>query len=288
MKPRDLAFLVLINLIWGLNVVPMKWAVEQASPIALTFARFLVVLVVCLPFLKWQEGKMRSLLVVGLVAGALQFTLNFVAFGLADDVSSLAIAGQLGVPFSLILAIVFLGERIKLIRTFGILLSFAGVVVLVFDPHAFDERLALGIACLGAFTYAMGTILMRQLSGVHPLSLQAWMALISIGPVAACSALFEPGGFQQLVTMPTWVWGCIAFSALAASIIGHSGLYYLLQRYPVSVITPVTLLSPLIAVIASIAILGDSLTAQMILGGVMTLAGVAIITLRTAQKQSGA
>jgi O-acetylserine/cysteine efflux transporter len=286
MKPRDLAFLILINLIWGVNVVPIKLAVDAGSPIALAFARFLLVLLICLPWLRWEPGKMRAVVLISLVSGALQFSLNFLSFSMATNVSALAIAGQLSVPFSLLLAIAFLGERIRWIRTLGILLTFAGVLVLTFDPHVFDQRAALSVAIAATVAYSVGTILMRKLGGIHPLNFQAWLALLSLAPLAALSAWFEPGGLAQLTDLPLWVWGCILYISLGASVIGHAGIYYLLQRYPVTTIAPLTLLSPPIAVIASVALLGDKVTPQMVIGGCITLAGVAVITLRTAQKQS--
>jgi len=62
----------------------------------------------------------------------------------STNVSALAIAGQLGAPFSLILAIIFLGERVHKYRIAGMALAFAGVVMIVFDPNAVNEHLGLG------------------------------------------------------------------------------------------------------------------------------------------------
>jgi O-acetylserine/cysteine efflux transporter len=76
----------------------------------------------------------------------------------------------------------------------------------------------------------------------------------------------------------------LLFSAVAASIVGHAGLSWLLQRYPVSTISPLTLLSPLLGVGFAVAFLHTPLTAKMIEGGLVTLLGVAIIAFRTAQR----
>lgn len=286
MRAPHLAFMLLINVIWGFNVVPMKLAVEQLPPITATTVRFLMLLVICAPAIRWAPGRMASIVLVALIGGALMFSLNMVSFGLADDVSALAIAGQLGVPFSLILAILFLGERIRFIRTIGIVLSFTGVVILSFDPHIFDQRLALLLSVIASFCYAISTILMRQMRGVGPLQLQGWVAMISLVPMIGLSLLYEPGALAALPKAPPMVFAYLLFSAVGASIVGHAGMYWLLQRYPVSLTAPYTLLSPLIAVIFSVWLLGSALTGQMIVGGVLALIGVAIITLRSAHKAS--
>jgi drug/metabolite transporter (DMT)-like permease len=143
MKPLHLLLILAINLAWGFNVVPSKLALEHIAPITAAFVRFAIVAVLLAPTLRWIPGQMGAVLGYSMIGGALMFMLGNAAFASAENVSALAIAGQLGVPFSLILAIVFLGERIRIVRTIGILLAFAGVAVLAFDPHVFDERLAL-------------------------------------------------------------------------------------------------------------------------------------------------
>jgi O-acetylserine/cysteine efflux transporter len=284
MKPVHLLLILAINLSWGFNIVPSKLALEQIPPITAAFVRFATVAVLLAPTLRWIPGQMGPVLGYSLIGGALMFMLGNAAFAHADNVSALAIAGQLGVPFSLILAILFLGERIRIMRTLGILLAFAGVGVLSFDPHILDERLALLLTVGSSFCYAVGTILLRQLRGVPPLTLQAWLAVFCLVPTFTFSLLMEPGALAALPRTDISAFGYILLSALTASIIGHAGLAFLLQRYPITVISPLTLLAPLLAVFFSVALLGNQLTPQLLLGGLITLAGVGIIMVRSAQK----
>lgn len=286
MKPIHFAFLMLINVAWGFNIVPTKLIMNEMQPFLAAVLRFAFVLLLCLPHLQWMKGRMRVILATGLIIGALQFSLLNFAFGMAENVGALAIAGQLWVPFSLILAIVLLGERIRWIRTAGIVLAFAGVAIVSFDPHIFDERLAVGLVALSSFMTAVGSILMRRLQGVSPLTLQAWVAVVSIPPLLLLSSVFEPGAIAGLPNLPLEIYGYLLFSAGFSSIIGHAGLAWLLQRYPVTVISPYTLISPLLSVLFSVWILDSALTEQMVAGGLVALLGVVIITLRTAQKHA--
>jgi O-acetylserine/cysteine efflux transporter len=52
------------------------------------------------------------------------------------------------------------------------------------------------------------------------------------------------------------------------------------QRYPVTSVAPVTTLSPVFSVLLSVVLLGEVLSTRLIAGGVLTLAGIVIITLR--------
>jgi len=75
-------------------------------------------------------------------------------------------------------------------------------------------------------------------------------------------------------------WAALGFSALLASLVAHTGFYYLIRRYPITSVSPLTVLSPLFGVFFCITLLGDRLTARIVLGGCMTLTGVFIVALR--------
>ena len=82
-----------------------------------------------------------------------------ISMAVSTNVSALAIAGQLGAPFSLILAVIFLGERIHKYRIAGMTLAFSGVVLLVFDPHAVDERLGLALTAMASLVWAICSLI---------------------------------------------------------------------------------------------------------------------------------
>jgi O-acetylserine/cysteine efflux transporter len=65
-----------------------------------------------------------------------------------------------------------------------------------------------------------------------------------------------------------------------ASLIGHSTWYYLVARYPVTGLAPITLLTPLFGVVFGVTLLGDQLTTRVIIGGAITLVGVYIVIRR--------
>ena len=283
MRPVHLAFILLIDLLWGFNVVALKFAVESIEPLTVTFLRYSIVLLVCLPWLRWLPGRMSLVLLTAVVAGALFMGLVSLSFAAADNISALSIVGQLGVPFSLVLAVLFLGERIRWVRILGIALSFFGVVIIGFDPALFDERLGILLTIFASMTYAVGSLLFRRLQGVPVLTIHAWLALISVPVLFAASWFFEPGGLQRAGAAPATTLGWIAYSAIGSSVIGHAGTSYLLQRYPVSVVAPMTLPTPLISVLFAVLVFDTPLTAQLVAGGMLTLAGVAIITFRSAQ-----
>jgi len=283
-KKAHIAFILLIDLLWAANIVAIKEAVLAMPPLLAVALRYSVLLLACATAIRLVPGRMRLVLATGMLTGAIQFGLGAYSYHFATNLSSLAIAGQLGVPFSLILAILIDGERIAWRRTIGILLAFSGVLLLVFDPRIADERLALLLTAAAALCWAAGNLMFRRLAGISVLNLYGWQALVSLPLLLLGSAIVEPGGIVALGSVPISAFGWIVYSAIAASLVGHAGMSWLLQKYPVTMLTPLTLPTPLLAVIIVTLVYGTPITPMMIAGGLLTLAGVAIITLRTAQK----
>ncbi|GGI89430.1 O-acetylserine/cysteine export protein [Polymorphobacter multimanifer] len=283
MTPPHLALILLIDLIWAFNIVAVKYAVDDAGPLTAVTLRYVIVLAVCLPWLRWLPGRMKAVLVTGVVAGALFMGLGALSFALATNISALAITGQLGVPFSLILAVIVYKEKIRLPRITAVVLSFAGVAVMGFDPAIARESIAVWLTVAAAFSWAVGNLLFRALAGVPVMTTHAWLALVSVPLLAATAMVFEPQGLARVGALKASTWGWLGYSAILSSLVGHGGMRWLFQRYPVAVGAPLTLPTPLISVVIAALVFGNPVTAQMVVGGIIPLAGVAIITLRTAQ-----
>jgi O-acetylserine/cysteine efflux transporter len=214
------------------------------------------------------------------LSGALHFGLLFVGLGMSKTVSTVAIVGQLGVPFTTLMSIVFLGEVVRWRRWLGITLAFAGVMVMGLDPKVFDFWQGLALVVLSAFVGSIGLLAVKQLKDIKPLEIQAWFAVISVPVLAVLSAVFESGQLQATRAASLEAWAALLFTVVMASLIAHSGYYYLVQRYPITSVSPLTILSPLFGVLFGVTLLGDDLTPRIIAGGTMTLTGVVIIALR--------
>ncbi|MBK7543979.1 MAG: EamA family transporter [Candidatus Competibacteraceae bacterium] len=278
MKPGDLLLVLLANTAWAFNFIVGKAGVSHFQPFLFTSLRFAVLLLVLLPFLRWLPGRMGGVLGIALVQGVIHFSLIFAGLKASGDIASVAIASQLYVPFSTLLAVVFLGERLGRRRLFGMASAFGGVLVIGLDPLVFNHLDALLLITAGALAMAVATIQMRRLQGVGVFALQGWIALCATPALAALSLLFEDGQWAAVRSATLRELATPVYSALAASLIGHGIVYFLLGRYPVGVVTPLLLLSPVLAVAFGVLLWGDVLTWKLILGGILTLAGIAIIT----------
>jgi O-acetylserine/cysteine efflux transporter len=287
MKTRDILLVTLVAITWGFNFIAVKWAVADLPPFLGNAGRFAIVTVLLLPFLRIIRGRMKDLLLAAVTLGVIHFGAVFTAMHYAEGVGAIAIASQLNVPFSTLLAILFLGESVGWRRVMGISLSFAGVVVLGFDPEVFTYWDALLVIVFAAFMYSVSAILMRRLKDVRAVTTQAWVGLAGMIGSLTLSAAFESGQIEAVRQVGSLaVWG-IVYSAVGASIVGHGGANYLLRKYEVSVVSPFFLMMPVFAVFFGVTVVGEAFTWRMAAGGVLTLLGVAIVTLRNNARAKG-
>ncbi|WP_159017406.1 DMT family transporter [Cognatiluteimonas profundi] len=281
LRGRDLFLVLVVCVVWAGNFLTSAFALREIPPFLFTAVRLAILGLALVAFVRPPpRGQWPRLLAVALCNGVLHFGLSFWALHLAGNLSSPAIVMQSYVPMAALLAWWWLGERFGWRTGVAIAVSFAGVLVLGFDPLVLQHPQSLLLMLVAALFLAIGTVLMRPLKGLGMLSQQGWTALIAILPLLALSAVFEPGGFAAL-RAASWIgWGGAAYSALFASLLGHGLYYVLVQKHPVAEVTPWLLLSPVLAIVLGIVVWGDRPGPQLWIGGAMVLGGVLLIALR--------
>lgn len=277
---KHLVLLVVMNLVWGLNLIASKIGVAQFPPILFTALRFGSLAFLLVPLLKIHRGQMQNLLLAAMLTGPAAFSLLFMGVAHAEDAATVAIANQMGVPISTLLSIWLLGETIRWRRTLGITLAFLGMVIISFDPRvlAYWEGLALVVA--SCFFSSLGVIFVKRLKNIRALELQAWIAVAGGSTLMVLSLMFESGQWEAVQNADWHAWTALAFTTLMSSLLAHTAWYYLVSKYPVTSLSPITLLSPLFGIFFGVTLLNDQLTPRMLLGGVVTLVGVFIVVMR--------
>lgn len=285
MKPIHTLMLVGVAAIWGFNFVASKYAVQSFAPFEGNAIRFLITFALLSPFFKRVPGQELKLMALAVLMGGLHFGLLFYSVARGADISALAITTQLNVPFSAILAVFLLRETVGWRRWAAITISFIGVVVMSFDPKVFEFWDAIGWTAFAAFCFGLGTVIMRSLGDVPAMTTQSWIALCGAISTIAISLLFEDGLSGNIANASTISWTAIIYSALFSSVLGHGCVNWMLQRYDVAMVTPYFLLMPVFAISGGWLFFDEGLTLQILTGGVLTMVGVTIVTLRNLKKE---
>lgn len=265
-----------VIVIWALNFIAAKIGVNQVPALLLLALRFGLVALLLAPYLRWPGPRWRLVVLLSFVLGTMHFGCLF--SGIAGmPAGPAAIVLQLTVPFSAILAFLFYRERTGVAQIFGMIIAFVGVYLLKGEPASVPSLGPLALVITGAFSWALGNIIVKRIGPINGFTLNAWVALLVTPQLLIASAMFESGQMGALHAADWRVWSAIAYMAVAASVIAYGLWYYLLGKYDVNKVVPLTLLAPVIAVVLAVVVLDEPLTMAVLTGGLVTLAGVAII-----------
>ena len=282
---KDFTLLFTVCFVWGLNIVITRWVVFDAAVPPLFFAaiRFLGVALILIPFLRPLPKDLKTLFLISFFIGAGHFALLFV--GLANaEASAASIVSQLGVPFATLMSMAFLGETVGWRRGMGIMLAFAGVLLIAVDPESFTVSFGLLYIAAAAFIASIGGILMKRMAPITALQMQAWIGLFSFAPLFVISAFLEQGQWASFMAGSWAVWAATVFAVIGVAIFGHGAFYHLIKKYDVSLLSPLTLMTPIWGVILSIILLNEAITAKLVLGAAISLGGVFVIAVRPNKK----
>jgi len=284
---RDFGLVALICLAWAGNFLTSKLALREFPPLLFTALRLVLLCLLLSPLIKRPPaGQWPRLAAVAICNGVLHFGLSFWSLSLSHTLASPAIVMQSYVPMAALLAWWLLGERFHWRTGAAIALSFAGVLVLGFDPSVLKAPDALLLMLVSALFLAIGTVLMRGLRGLDVFSQQGWTAIIGVGPLLLASWLIEPDMRAEIASASWVAWFGVVYAALIASVVGHGLYYVLVQKHPVAQVTPYLLAAPLLATLLGIWLLHDQVGPRLWLGGAMVLAGVLAIGLRALAKST--
>ncbi len=279
--PFDFLQLLSIALIWGVNNILAKIAIDALPPMLSMGLRFAIVLALLAVWLR-PPPRGKWLLFAAMLAciGPLHVAIQSIGLKLATDMPPMIIAMQLWAPASVLFAGLILGERVSPLRWAGVLIAFAGAASMTFDPAVFAQGWALVLVASASAFYGLGAVLVRKIGGgLDPWATQAWIALAAAPTLLLGSAIFERGHIEAAQAAHWSVWAFIAFGAIVSSIVANAFMFKLVQKYEVSRTTPYLLLTPVISFALAMLILHDAITWRVLAGAALTMSGVALVAL---------
>lgn len=284
----EIAAIVAVMLIWGVNNAAAKIATEVMPPLMVGALRFAVAAACLVWFVRPPFPNWKSLLIIAVVGGPIHYGLIYLAFWLAHDVSPVTVATQLWIPLTSLFAFLLLGERISRMATIGLVIAFVGVAWMTLDPHALQDWKAIAVGALGASAWALTTVIARRTTSIPPLKMQGLLALMAFPALTVGSLVFETGQWEAAQIAPPIVWGTVVWAGVISSVFATSLVFWLVQRREAGRVTPYLLGSPLVSILIGWLWMGDVLTPQILTGVAIALIGVVTVALGERGLRAGA
>ena len=256
----------------------MKVALEHLPPLLLATLRFMIAFLPAALFLKRPAVPWTNLAAYGVVIGAGQFGILYIAMehSISPGLASLVIQTQ--VFFTIALSMWFRAEHVRPFQ--GIALALAGVGLLIIILRGDNSATPFGVAMVlvAAMCWASGNLLARAGSADNMLAYVVWASVFSFPPLLCLSLVFE--GWQAIrvgLAESTWLtWAAVLYQSVGNTLFGYASWGWLLARHPAATISPTALLVPVFGMSTSAVLLGEALPAWKLAAAALVMSGLAL------------
>jgi drug/metabolite transporter (DMT)-like permease len=287
-----IAFAILATIIWSGNFIVARGVIHQIPPFSLAFYRWLTASVIIFPLAvqKFKTEKTillkhwKYLFFVALTGISLFNTLVYIA-GHYSPAINLALIGTTSSPvFAIVLAAIFLKEKIRTLRILGLMICIAGILLLLSGGS---------VQKLIDFNFSAGDWWILGAA----LCFAIYNTLVRKKPVAitAVNFLFVVFTIGTLILLPFFIWELynrnpvewnsnLVFIVLYLGI-GTSVVAYLLWNVAIGKLGSARTalfgnLIPIFSTLEAVWILDEEVTVIHIISGVIVIGGLAIANLR--------
>lgn len=269
----------------GVAVVATRFVIGETDPVALVLYRY-VIGILCfaplLPFL-WPKhhipareyGKIAvfGVLFFGLFPWAFNASLQYLP-------AARGAVGLATIPIqTLIVAVLFGREKLTPTRLVGVGLAFAGIAA-VFGPEAMkdmtsDYLIGDGLMLLGVFCAALYSVFSRATLAAHGALFVTALAMV-FAVIAAFPVAYFQSGVSGLPSFSRDGWIAVLFLGTFAGAIQFSLFTWALRWLPPTTTVLYITLNPITAMLLGVLLIGETLTAALVTGLALVLAGILI------------
>lgn len=287
MNSKTAAAFAFLGIIWGTNFIFMRQASEWISPVQIVFLRVLCGFVP-IAVMAWMQKAVRRehLKYTGhfLVMALLATVIYYWAFASGTSLLLSGVSGVLSgaIPlFSFIVAAIFLRqEKITVMRLCGLMLGFAGVILIAKPWQVSGESISLagvGYMILGSlsvgisFVYAKKFLADKQIAPLALTTYQIGLALVLLASITPFT------GITAIAQDSTASLGLIIGLGLLGTGVAYLTYYYLILNLGAVVASSVTYIPPVVALIVGFLAANEQLGVTEILSMVLIMSGVFLL-----------
>lgn len=276
-----LAHLVLalaVVAIWGTNFVVIRVALDHLPPLLFATLRFTFAVLPAVLFVRRPRVGWASLAAYGVLIGAGQFGLLYIAMSgqISPGLASLVVQSQ--VFFTIALAMRLDGERVRPFQLASLLLATLGIGVIIAHGGGSATPAGLVLVLLAAMSWAGGNQVARASGVTNMVGFVVWSSLFSVPPLLLGTLILEgPSAIVAgIAGASVGTWAAVLWQSAANTLFGYAAWGWLLARHPAAVITPTAMLVPVFGMGASALLLGEPLPGWKLAAATLVIGGLAV------------
>ncbi len=280
--------------LWGISCVATKAALAELAPAPLVFLRFAMGAALLIGLLA-ARGELKPLpheawkdvALLGFLGVFVHQMLQAHGRRYTSAVTTGWLIGLIPI-WAAILAAIFLRERLTPVRIAGLVLGFAGALLVITRGHLGKDVLALPstkgdvLILLSTLNWAVCTVLQRRPSERLGARL-ATAGTMVVGCLLLAPVFLMSGGFAAFANLSLSTWIAVVFLGVGCSGFGYLWWYGALERLEASQVAAFLYLEPLVTLAAATVWLGEPVGWATIVGGLVVLLGVSLVQRRAAK-----
>jgi drug/metabolite transporter (DMT)-like permease len=279
-----------VYIVWGSTYLGIELAGETIPGLFGAGVRFTLVGLIVFGLVIWRRGlralkvrraELASAALVGLLLPGANSILFVTEQKVPIGLTSLIIAS---VPLWVLLFRLAAGERPDRIASLGLLVGFAGIVVLVRPGGGSGPLGYLLLTVVAAISWALGSFLSPRIpvprdalvaTGYE--TLVGGLVLTAIGLATTSPSDLDPSGWSSRS-----IFGLV-YLILVGSVVGYTAYAWLLANAPIGQVSTYAYVNPVVAIALGVIVLDETVTARIVAGAVLILIAVAIVVRRESE-----
>lgn len=287
MNKRDMIPLLGTFLCWGSLYVVSKIALASIPPVTVLALRYMVAIPALFFLLRYRKAlrpvekkHAGTILAIGFTGYFASFCLQMMGIHrLTGSVSSLL--GAMNPVFIPVLAALFLREKLTLSKVMCVAVSMAGVVIIIGVGGTVDFAGAL-LMLMSVFLWSTASIIIRRLRGAYDPMQVAMMSMIVALPFTMTWAGIELRTQACSFTFSAVL--AVLFMGIVGTAVAHSLWNYSLSKMDASFCSMFYPLQPLTSSVLGVLVLGERITSNFVLGGMIICCGIVAAVLTGKKK----
>ena len=280
-----------IYFVWGSTYLGIRYAVETIPPLFVAGFRHLIAGGLLFGWCWWRGLRpVRKQWSASIVLAVLFFLIGHGTLHWAQQTLPSGLAAILIATEPIFVAIILTAtRRARFTRSLlvGLLLGLFGVALIIgADVRSSRPEILSSFAVLiGAASWSIGMLYSRS-AALHPdprmaaaMSLLAGAGLLLLGGTVTGEAASLNLALVSLKSLLA-----LGYLAIAGSLVAYSAYFWLLDRFPPTLIATHTYVNPLVALVLGWTIAGEILTASFVFGGLVIIAAIALVGRATSRE----
>jgi drug/metabolite transporter (DMT)-like permease len=274
-----------IYVIWGTTYLAIRYAVETIPPLFVAGFRHLIAGALLFGWCWWRGFRpIRQQWLASIVLAVLFFLIGHGTLHWAQQTLPSGLAALLIAIEPIFVAIILTAtRRARFTRSLliGLLLGLFGVALIIGADvrSGRPEMLSSFAVLIGAASWSIGMVYSRS-AALHPdPRMAAAMSLLAgAGMLLLGGAVTGEAARLELTAVSLRSLLALGYLAVAGSLLAYSAYFWLLDRFPPTLIATHTYVNPLVALVLGWAIAGEVLTARFVFGGLAVIAAIALVS----------